>query len=161
MIYITRIICKLSTHHEMRNVRSKFTRAAVLKKINEPLVFEDFKIADKLKDGQVSIINILLLIMMLGILIIFWYFQVRISVKFCSVNMSDALICSGLSEVKPILPFVPGFEIVGEVLESKATNSDEEEEDITVGDRVLVLNKELMGGFAEECIVDEKVCSLY
>lgn len=72
--------------------------------------------------------------------------------------MSDALICSGLSEVKPQLPFVPGFEIVGEVIESKSTNSDEEE-DISVGDRVLVLNKEIMGGFAEECIVHEKVCA--
>lgn len=74
--------------------------------------------------------------------------------------MSDALICSGLSEFKPQLPFVPGFEIVGEVIESKSTNSDEEE-DITVGDRVLVLNKEIMGGFAEECIVDEKVCNYF
>lgn len=89
------------------------------------------------------------------------YFQLRISIKYCAVNMSDALICSGLSEIKPIMPLVPGFEIVGEVLESKATNSDDEEEDISVGDRVLVLNKEIMGGFAEECIVDEKVCNLY
>lgn len=77
--------------------------------------------------------------------------------KYCAVNMSDALICNGLSEFKPKLPFVPGFEIVGEVIESKANNVDEEEEDITVGDRVLVLNKEIMSGFAEECIVDEKV----
>lgn len=72
--------------------------------------------------------------------------------------MSDALICSGLFKVKSQLPLIPGFEIVGEVIESKATNSDDEEEDISVGDRVLVLNKEIMGGFAEECIVDEKVC---
>lgn len=71
--------------------------------------------------------------------------------------MSDALMCSGLSEIKPQIPFIPGFEIVGEVIESKATNSDDEEEDISVGDRVLILNKEIMGGFAEECIVDEKV----
>lgn len=75
--------------------------------------------------------------------------------------MSDALICSGLSEIKPLLPYVPGFEIVGEVIESKAINADDEEEDISVGDRVLVLNKETMGGFAEECIVDEKVCNYY
>lgn len=75
--------------------------------------------------------------------------------------MSDALICAGSSEYKPKLPLVPGFEIVGEVIESKANNSDDEEEDITVGDRVLVLNKEIMGGFAEECIVDEKVLFLY
>jgi NADPH2:quinone reductase len=84
-------------------------------------------------------------------------FQLRIAVKYCAVNMSDATICSGLSEHKPQLPFVPGFELVGEVIESKLTNNNEEEEDISVGDRVLVLNKEIMGGFAEECIVNEKV----
>lgn len=55
---ITRIICKLSSHHEMQNVRSKFTKAAVLKTINEPLVYEDFEIADNLKDGQVNIITL-------------------------------------------------------------------------------------------------------
>ncbi|CAI6349772.1 unnamed protein product [Macrosiphum euphorbiae] len=133
MKYITRNIYKLHVNHEIRNVRSKFTKAAVLKTVKEPLVLEDFKIADKLKEGQL-----------------------RIAVKYCAVNMSDALICSGLSEIKPLLPCVPGFEIVGEVIESKATNTDDEEEDISVGDRVLVLNKEIMGGFAEECIVDEK-----
>ncbi|VVC30092.1 Alcohol dehydrogenase, C-terminal,NAD(P)-binding domain,GroES-like,Polyketide synthase, enoylreductase [Cinara cedri] len=124
---------KINFNHRIRNVRSKCTRAAVLKIPNEPLVIEDFKIADKLKEGQL-----------------------RIAVKYCAVNMSDALICSGSSEMKPNLPIVPGFEIVGEVIESKAMNSCDEEEDITVGDRVLVLNKEIMGGFAEECIVHEK-----
>lgn len=75
--------------------------------------------------------------------------------------MSDALICSGSSEMKPTMPIVPGFEIVGEVIESKSTNSYDDEEDITVGNRVLILNKEIMGGFAEECIVNEKVCNFY
>lgn len=59
MKFINRIICKLSVHHEMKNVRSKFTKAAVLKTVNEPLVLEDFKIPDKLKDGQVNIMSLL------------------------------------------------------------------------------------------------------
>lgn len=59
---ITRIICKLSAHHDMQNIRSKFTKAAVLKTASEPLVLEDFKIPDNLKDGQVNIVTILLLI---------------------------------------------------------------------------------------------------
>lgn len=53
MKFITRGICKLSVSYEIRNARSKFTRAAVLKAINEPLMVEDFKISDKLKEGQV------------------------------------------------------------------------------------------------------------
>jgi len=133
MKFITPSFCKLRVNRDIRNVRSKFTKAAVLKTVNEPLVYEDFKISDKLNEGQL-----------------------RIAVKYCAVNMSDALMCSGLSEIKPQLPFVPGFEIVGEVIDSKAMNDDDNEEDISLGDRVLVLNKEIMGGFAEECIVDEK-----
>lgn len=57
MKFITRAFCKLSARHEMRNVRSKFTKATVLKTVNEPLVFEDFKIGDTLKEGQVYTTN--------------------------------------------------------------------------------------------------------
>jgi len=57
MKYITRNIYKLHVNHEIRNVRSKFTKAAVLKTVKEPLVLEDFKIADKLKEGQVNILT--------------------------------------------------------------------------------------------------------
>lgn len=53
MKLITRAICKLSSSHKIQNVRSKFTKATVLKNINEPLVLEDFKIADNLNEGQV------------------------------------------------------------------------------------------------------------
>ena len=35
--------------------------------------------------------------------------------------------------------------------------SDDEEEPLKVGDRVLALNKELFSGFSTECIVDQKV----
>lgn len=55
MKLFTRGICKLGVNLEIRNVRSKFTKATVLKAVNEPLVLEDFKIADKLKEGQVSV----------------------------------------------------------------------------------------------------------
>lgn len=48
-------ICRLSVSCKIQNVRLKCTKAAVLKTINEPLVFEDFKISDKLEEGQVNI----------------------------------------------------------------------------------------------------------
>lgn len=56
MKFITRVISNLNVNHEIRNVRTKFTKAAVLKTVNEPLVLENFKISDKLKEGQVNII---------------------------------------------------------------------------------------------------------
>lgn len=62
MKLLTRTIYKLSVNHKIQNVRLKFTKAAVLKTINEPLVIEDFKISDKLKDGQVNIMHILFLL---------------------------------------------------------------------------------------------------
>lgn len=54
MKFLTRVVCKLNAQLEIRNVRSKFTKAAVLKTINEPLVVENFKISDSLKEGQVN-----------------------------------------------------------------------------------------------------------
>jgi len=41
-------------NYDIQNIRSKFTKAAVLKTIKEPLVYEDFKISDKLNEGQVN-----------------------------------------------------------------------------------------------------------
>ena len=50
------------------------------------------------------------------------------------------------------LPFVPGFEVCGEVLElGSDVNS------VSVGQRIVGLNKEKMGGFAEECVLDQSV----
>lgn len=54
---LTRNVCRLSVNHKIQNVRSKFTKAAVLKTVKEPLVIENFKISDKLKEGQVCTTN--------------------------------------------------------------------------------------------------------
>lgn len=62
MKLLTRAVYKLSVNHKIQNIRLKFTKAAVLKTVNEPLVIEDFKISDTLKEGQVNIINILFLL---------------------------------------------------------------------------------------------------
>lgn len=50
------------------------------------------------------------------------------------------------------LPFVPGFEVCGEVLEVGSKVST-----LTVGSKVIGINKEGLGGFAEECIASEQV----
>jgi len=81
-------------------------------------------------------------------------FQVRIKVKCCSVNASDIMICHGLYEIAPKLPFIPGYEVSGEILElgSKAA------EELKVGDKIVGLNKDLFSGFSEECVLQSLVC---
>lgn len=75
-------------------------------------------------------------------------------VKCCSVNASDIMICHGLYEIAPKLPFIPGYEVSGEILElgSKAA------EGLKVGDKIVGLNKDLFSGFSEECILQSLVC---
>jgi NADPH2:quinone reductase len=43
--------------------------------------------------------------------------QLRIRVRACGVNFADSLITRGQYQKQPALPFSPGFEISGEVLE--------------------------------------------
>lgn len=50
------------------------------------------------------------------------------------------------------LPIVPGFEVCGEVLEVGRDVTT-----MTVGSKVIGMNKEGLGGFAEECITSEQV----
>jgi NADPH2:quinone reductase len=46
--------------------------------------------------------------------------EVRIEVKASAVNYPDVLFVAGTYQVKPTPPFVPGFEIAGVVVESRA-----------------------------------------
>lgn len=73
--------------------------------------------------------------------------QVRIGIKACSVNFPDTLIIQGLYQVKPPLPFTPGSDIAGVVLETGAEVSEFE-----VGDEVFGFV--MTGGFAEEVIAE-------
>ena len=50
------------------------------------------------------------------------------------------------------LPFVPGCEICGEVIEVGSNVKT-----LAAGIRVLGLNKAALGGFAEECVINEQV----
>jgi NADPH2:quinone reductase len=72
--------------------------------------------------------------------------EVRLRVRACGVNFLDTLIIQGKYQVKPPLPFSPGVEIAGEVLDVG--------EGVTrpkPGARVLALAD--WGGFAEEVTV--------
>lgn len=72
--------------------------------------------------------------------------QVRVRVTAAGVNFVDALLAQGLYQIKPPLPFVPGGESVGVVIEQGAGVSSP-----SLGDRVLVMSG--IGGFATEMVV--------
>lgn len=73
--------------------------------------------------------------------------QVLIEVKACGVNFPDALIIQNKYQFKPELPFAPGGEVSGIVLETGTKVKH-----LKPGDRVLALCG--WGGFAEQVAVD-------
>ncbi|SRR5690554_3077684 len=73
--------------------------------------------------------------------------DVRIRVHACGVNFPDTLIIENKYQVKPELPFAPGGEVAGEVIEV-----GEAVQQYKPGDRVMALTG--YGGFAEEVVTD-------
>ena len=72
---------------------------------------------------------------------------VRIAVAACGVNYVDGLIVQGLYQLKPVLPFVPGGEVAGRVIElGEGVTSH------AIGDRVFATTG-LSGGYASEVVV--------
>ena len=70
--------------------------------------------------------------------------EARIRIHSCGVNFPDLLMVAGKYQTKPPLPFTPGFESAGEVIEV----SDGAK--VKVGDRVILRRK--TGGFAEQAV---------
>ncbi len=75
--------------------------------------------------------------------------QLRVRVLGCAANFPDVLMCDGSYQVRPELPFTPGVELCGEVLE-KGGDVD----GVGVGDRVLGGAAIPSGGFAEQALMD-------
>lgn len=73
---------------------------------------------------------------------------VRIAVRAAGLNFADTLMVAGKYQVKPPLPFSPGFEVAGEVLEC-----GDDVRGCRPGDRVTALLD--WGGFAEQAIASE------
>ncbi|MEX1106991.1 MAG: NADPH:quinone oxidoreductase family protein [Ilumatobacteraceae bacterium] len=73
----------------------------------------------------------------------------RVEVTAAGVNFVDGLFVQGLYQIKPPLPFVPGNEIAGRVVEVA-----EGVEGWAVGDRVF--SNVGLGGFASEVVVDAR-----
>ena len=74
---------------------------------------------------------------------------VRIAVKAAGLNFADTLLATGKYQEKPPLPFTPGLECAGTVLETGA-----EVTTVKPGDRVMA-SFENGGAFAEEAVAEE------
>ncbi len=72
--------------------------------------------------------------------------EMRVAIHAAGINFPDILMAAGEYQLKPELPFTPGMEAAGEVIEvGKAA------EGATVGDRVIV--KMRHGAYADEAVV--------
>ncbi len=72
--------------------------------------------------------------------------EIRLAVRACGINFADSLITAGRYQVKPSLPFSPGFEVSGDILEIGAGV-----EELQIGDRVLGIA--YIGGYAEQSVL--------
>jgi NADPH:quinone reductase len=71
--------------------------------------------------------------------------EVRVAVRAAGINFPDILMCAGGYQLKPELPFIPGVEAAGEVIEI-----GEGVHNVKLGDRVIV--KLRFGTYAEEVV---------
>src|SRR5664280_611170 len=75
--------------------------------------------------------------------------QLLVRVLGAAANFPDVLICRGLYQVKPPLPFTPGLELCGEVIVLGEGTTG-----FAVGDRVIGPSALPAGGFAELALMD-------
>jgi NADPH2:quinone reductase len=72
--------------------------------------------------------------------------QMRVAIHAAGINFPDILMAAGEYQLKPELPFIPGMEAAGDVIEVDGVAKG-----VAVGDRVII--KLRHGGYADEAIV--------
>jgi NADPH2:quinone reductase len=77
--------------------------------------------------------------------------QLLLRVRACGVNFADSLITRGEYQRQPALPFIPGFEVAGEVI-----GLGPDVTGFAIGDRVIAVTPH--GGYAEQVAVDVGRC---
>lgn len=70
--------------------------------------------------------------------------QVRVAIRAAGINFPDVLMAAGEYQLKPPLPFTPGVEAAGDIVEVSAV------EGVSVGDRVIV--KMRHGAYCDEAV---------
>ena len=74
--------------------------------------------------------------------------EVTVRVRAAALNFFDVLLCQGNYQEKPPLPFTPGAEVSGEVVDGGDGNIFE------AGQRVMALTAPPRGGLAEEVVAE-------
>lgn len=82
--------------------------------------------------------------------------EVVIDVHYCAINPSDILLTKNMPMHESKLPVIPGYELVGELVQ---VGKHAQDKGYKTGDKVIALNKERYGGFAEQCVAD--VCDIW
>src|SRR5215831_12241896 len=72
--------------------------------------------------------------------------QVRVAIRAAGINFPDILMAAGEYQLKPDMPFTPGVEAAGDVVEVDAAVQD-----VRVGDKVIV--KMRHGAYTDEAVV--------
>jgi NADPH2:quinone reductase len=72
--------------------------------------------------------------------------QVRVAIHAAGINFPDILMVAGQYQFKPELPFTPGVEAAGEVIEVRDASG------VNVGDRVIVRAR--LGCYADEMVAE-------
>jgi NADPH:quinone reductase len=79
--------------------------------------------------------------------------QVRVAIRAAGINFPDILMAAGQYQLRPELPFTPGVEAAGDVVEveGEARGVAAGDRRVTVGDRVIV--KMRHGAYTDEAVV--------
>jgi NADPH2:quinone reductase len=72
--------------------------------------------------------------------------QITIDVAACALNFADSLLCRGTYQERPELPFTPGLEVCGTVVDAPTGT------DLAPGTRVIALPTLPHGGLAERTV---------
>ncbi|MGJ4945398.1 NADPH:quinone oxidoreductase family protein [Bradyrhizobium sp. HKCCYLS1011] len=72
--------------------------------------------------------------------------EVRVKIRAAGINFPDILMCAGEYQLKPELPFTPGVEAAGDIVEVSAGVNG-----VAIGDRVIVRMR--FGAYADEAVV--------
>ena len=78
--------------------------------------------------------------------------EVRVAIRAAGINFPDILMAAGDYQLKPELPFTPGVEAAGDVIEvGESLGVAPDDRRVTVGDRVIV--KMRHGAYTDEAVV--------
>ena len=81
--------------------------------------------------------------------------QIAIKVEAAVINFADILVCQGIYQNRPSVPFTPGLEAAGTVIACGANTR------FNIGDKVAGMTALPHGSFAEICVLEDNLTLKY